>query len=89
MLTIIVHHYVVGSGINDLYRFNNIIWDIIFFSLNDFIIIVFLVIDGVNVGFTATFFLLYLLMPFKNVLCQKLSEKQYLVLLCIMFFIIQ
>lgn len=91
-----VKYYITLKKVIKLYlqiKFYKIVIFVVFlifgiqvFDLNDFIKTVFSVIDGVNVGFTATFFLLYLLMPFINLLCKKLSEKQYLMLLSIMFF---
>lgn len=63
-----------------------LIFGIQVFNLKDFIKTVFSITWKMNVEFPATFFLLYLLMPFINVLCQRLSKKQYLMLLSIMFF---
>lgn len=56
------------------------------FSLVSFGKTLFSMIKGVNVGFTATFFLLYILMPFINQLVSNLSKKQYTALLFILFF---
>ena len=56
------------------------------FSLVSFSGTLFSMIKGVNVGFSATFFLLYLLMPFINKLVLNLSKKQYTALLFILFF---
>lgn len=144
MIAIIAHHYVVNSGISNLYDFNNITGNMIFlqifgfagkamingfllisgyfmikyhiilkkiiklylqmkfykivvfalfvifgiqvFNLKDFIRTVFSIIWETNVEFPATFFLLYLQMSFINVLCQKLSKKQYIIFLRIIFF---
>lgn len=56
------------------------------FSFVSFGRTLFSMIKGVNVSFTATFFLLYILMPFINKLVLSLSRKQYTVLLFILFF---
>ena len=56
------------------------------FSLVSFGKTLFSMIKGVNVGFTETFFLLYILMPFINQLVSNLSKKQYTALLFILFF---
>lgn len=56
------------------------------FSIKGFIKAIFNVIYGVNIGFPATLFLLYLLTPFINILIMKLNKKQYSVLLGILLF---
>lgn len=144
MILIIAHHYVVNSGITELYDFSNITNNMFFlqgigafgktmincfilitgyfsikgkfsfkkvirlyleikfykiviytifiasgidtFSIKGFIKAIFNVIYGVNIGFPATFFLLYLLTPFINGLIKKLNKKQYSVLLGILLF---
>lgn len=55
------------------------------FSVKSLIKTLFSMIDGVGVGFTATFFLLYLLMPFINKLISNLTKKQFFILLVILF----
>lgn len=54
------------------------------FTISGFIKILFSVVYGVNVGFTATFLLLYILLPFINILINKLTRKQYTILLGIL-----
>lgn len=56
------------------------------FSFVSFGKTLFSMIKGVNVYFTETFFLLYLLMPFINKFVSNLSKKQYTALLFILFF---
>lgn len=56
------------------------------FSIKGLIKTVFNIIYGVNIGFTATFFLLYLLIPFINILISKLNKKQHTILLGILLF---
>ena len=63
-----------------------VIWGIDSFSVKELIKTVFNIIYGVNIGFSDTFFLLYLLIPFINVLLNKLTKKQYTILLCILLF---
>lgn len=63
-----------------------IIFGIDTFSIKGLIKTVFNIIYSVNIGFTATFFLLYLLIPFINILINKLSKKQYSILLGILLF---
>lgn len=144
MLLIIAHHYVVNSGITNLYNFSNITVNMIFlqviglfgktiincfilitgyfsikgkfsfkkvirlfleikfytlityfiltaigigtFSIKGLIKTVFYISYGVNNGFAATFFLLYLLIPFVNILINQLNKKQYIILLSILLF---
>lgn len=56
------------------------------FSFTGFIKMIFNFVYGVNIGFTATFLLLYLLSPFINILINKLTKKQYTILLVILLF---
>lgn len=144
MIAIIAHHFVVNSGVTQLYDFSRITHNMLFLQIfgfagkamiNGFLLIsgyfmikqktsfkkiirlylqikfyvfviylimiilgyetfslvslfktVFSMIKGVNVGFTATFFLLYILMPFINRFINNITEKQYTVLLFILFF---
>lgn len=144
MIMIIAHHYVVNSGITEMYDFNNITGNMIFLQIfgfsgktmiNGFLLIsgyfmvkhktslkkiirlffqikfyvfviyiimiiigietlsiksvlsaIFSLIKNVNVGFTATFFLLYIIMPFLNRFVMSIDRKQYIFLLVILFF---
>lgn len=144
MIAIVAHHYVVNSGITELYDFSNVTGNMIFLQIfgfagkamiNGFLLIsgyfmvktntslkkivrlylqikfyvltiyfimviigietvslmslgktVFSMIRGVNVGFTATFFLLYILMPFINKFIENINKKQFTILLFILFF---
>lgn len=94
MIAIIAHHYVVNSGISNLYDFNNITGNMIFLQIFGFagkaMINGFLLISGY---FMIKYHIilkkiikLYLQMSFINVLCQKLSKKQYIIFLRIIFF---
>lgn len=47
---------------------------------------VFSMIRGVNIGLTATFFLLYILMSFINKFIENINKKQFTILLFILFF---
>ena len=47
---------------------------------------VFNIIYGFNVGFTGTFFVLYLIIPFANKFIMCLNQKLYLYLMCIFLF---
>lgn len=143
MIAIVAHHYVVNSGITELYDFSNITGNMIFLQIfgfagkamiNGFLLIsgyfmvkhktslkkilrlylqikfyvfviyflmvligvesfslvslgktVFSMIRGVNVGFTATFFLLYILIPFINKFIENINKKQFAILLFILF----
>ena len=143
MIMIIAHHYVVNSGITELYDYNHITGNMLFlqifgfagkamingfllisgyfmikhktsfkkiirmflqikfyvvfiylfmlalgyecFDIKSLIKVCFSITKGVNVGFTATFFLLYILMPFINKLVDHLTKKQFSWLLIILF----
>lgn len=143
MIAIIAHHYVVNSGITELYNFNNLSSNMIFLQIfgfagkamiNGFLLIsgyfmvnkktslkkiirlylqikiytilifiimyllgfetlsassiikiIFSIVKNVNVGFSATFFLLYLIMPFINKFVASINKKQFSVLLIILF----
>lgn len=56
------------------------------FSFTGFIKMIFNIVYGVNIGFTATFLLLYILTPFINILVNKINKKQYTILLAILLF---
>ena len=144
MILIIAHHYVVNSGITNMYNFSNITANMLFLEcigfagkimINCFVIItgyfminkkitlkkilklylevkfyhiiiyllllilgieqlgiknilktLFNIVYNVNIGFTGTFFLLYLLIPFINILINNLNKKQFSILLGIAIF---
>lgn len=144
MIFIVAHHFVVNSGITQMYDFDNITGNMVFLQIfgfagkamiDGFLLIsgyfmvkhstslkkivrlylqikfyvfviyfimviigyetfsagslfktVFSMILGVNVGFTATFFLLYILMPFINKFIASITRQQYRILLFILLF---